>query len=126
MPIVFLDFAAPDADALGEFYSAVFGWSPDAQGKFEVPVTGPLHCAYRADPAEKRVYVGVPDVAATLAAIEQAGGSVDTPRFEVPGVVVRAVRWRGTGGPAGAGALSRGPAGSGWSRNSNDDLSRLR
>jgi hypothetical protein len=42
----------------------------------------------RPDPTEKRIYIGVDDVARTLAEIAERGGTIDAPRFEVPGVVV--------------------------------------
>jgi len=44
--------------------------------------------ALRADPADKVLYLGVPDVTAALDKVVRHGGSVDAPRFEVPGVVV--------------------------------------
>ena len=50
-PVVFLDFAGPDDTALGGFYSPVFGWDADEQGKFVVPVSGAMQCAIRKDPA---------------------------------------------------------------------------
>ena len=87
-PILFFDIAGTDADKLGDFYERLFGWSPDEGGQFAVNVTAPLRAAIRADPAEKRIYIGVDDVDAKLAEVEEHGGSVDTPRFEVPGVVV--------------------------------------
>jgi predicted enzyme related to lactoylglutathione lyase len=87
-PIVFLDIAGKDTAGLSSFYSQVFGWQNGPDGTFAVPVTSPLACAIRNDPPEKRIYVGVDDVTATLAAIEEAGGAVDAPRFEVPGVVI--------------------------------------
>jgi predicted enzyme related to lactoylglutathione lyase len=43
------------------------------------------------DPADTIVYIGVPDVTATLAAVQQHGGTVHYPRFEVPGRVVLGV-----------------------------------
>ena len=42
----------------------------------------------RKDPAQKIIYIGVKDVAAKLTEIKAKGGSIDAPRFEVPGVVV--------------------------------------
>jgi predicted enzyme related to lactoylglutathione lyase len=87
-PIVFVDIAGPDDKALCEFYASVFDWQADTAGKFVAPVVPPLHCAIRKDPAEKRIYLGVADVSATLSQVEAAGGSIDVPRFEVPGVVV--------------------------------------
>lgn len=87
-PIVFFDIAGPDDEALKSFYSTVFGWEMDESGQFSVGVNAPIDGAIRKDPAEKRIYLGVPDVTACLSLIEQSGGTVDTPRFEVPGVVV--------------------------------------
>ena len=68
-PIVFVDFAGPDAKKLQDFYSALFGWNANAP-TFPVAVSSPLQAAIRADPAEKRIYVGVLDVAAKLIEIE--------------------------------------------------------
>jgi len=87
-PICFFDIAAPDDEALKAFYSKVFGWTFNASGQFETPVVLPLSAAIRRDPAEKRLYVGVPDVAACLETIEANGGSIDAPRFEVAGLAV--------------------------------------
>lgn len=84
-PIVFFDIAGPDAETLRIFYSEVFAFEFDAQGGFEAPAAPPLGAAIRQDPAEMRLYFGVPDVSATLAQIEALGGSIDAPRFEVPG-----------------------------------------
>ncbi|WP_165219993.1 VOC family protein [Aquisphaera insulae] len=87
-PIVFFDIAGPDDGALRDFYSAVFGWQLDPFGQLKVEVTGPLSGAFRKDPMDKRIYIGVPDVAASLAEVVARGGTIDAPRFEVPGVVV--------------------------------------
>jgi predicted enzyme related to lactoylglutathione lyase len=108
-PIVFFDIAGPDTAAQSAFYSSVFGWDVRPDGGFatyvqspplvargdypaysgvSVSATAPLAGQLRADPTEKRIYVGVPDVAATLNQIAAQGGMIDAPRFEVPGVVV--------------------------------------
>ena len=87
-PIVFFDIAGPDDGSLRDFYSRVFGWEADEEGRFVPEVSASLQGAIRRDPAEKRIYVGVPDVAEALELVETNGGSVDTPRFEVPGLVV--------------------------------------
>lgn len=100
-PIVFFDIAAPDDDALKSFYAAVFGWNPDQTGQFGVPVVTPMQAAIRKDPAEKRIYVGVPDVTASLTLIEQSGGTIDVARFEVPGVVVLGLFRDPAGNPMG-------------------------
>lgn len=100
-PIVFVDIAGPDDGKLKQFYSSVFEWHAGDDGKFEAPTATPIHCAIRKDPAEKRIYIGVPDVAATLEAVQAAGGSVDVPRFEVPGVVVLGLFRDPAGNPMG-------------------------
>lgn len=100
-PIVFIDFAGPDDAALRDFYATVFDWNADAAGKFTVPAGASIECAIRQDPAEKRVYVGVPDIDACLAQVESAGGSIDVPRFEVPGVIVLGLFRDPAGNPLG-------------------------
>ncbi|MEL6365345.1 MAG: hypothetical protein AAFR11_10965 [Pseudomonadota bacterium] len=87
-PIVFFDIAGPDEARLRAFYGAVFDWSCGTPGNF-VPGNAPdLQGHIRQDPAEKVIYVGVPDVSAALQRIVEAGGEIDVPRYEVPGVVV--------------------------------------
>jgi predicted enzyme related to lactoylglutathione lyase len=108
-PIVFFDIAGPDAAAQSAFYSSIFGWNVRPDGGFatyvqspplvargdypaysgvSVSVSAPLSGTLRADPAEKRIYIGVADVTATLNEISAQGGTIDAPRFEVPGVVI--------------------------------------
>ena len=53
-----------------------------------IPITAPVPALFRQDPAEKRVYIGVENVAKKLEEIKARGGTIDAPRFEVPGVVV--------------------------------------
>ena len=87
--LVFFDIAGEDERSLREFYSEIFGWSFADDGQCEVAVAGPkLRGAVRRDPNEKRLYLGVADVADALERIEARGGTVDQPRFEVPGLVV--------------------------------------
>jgi predicted enzyme related to lactoylglutathione lyase len=100
-PIVFVDIAGPDDEALRTFYASVFGWQADGAGKFVAPVATPIHGAIRRDPAEKRIYLGVADVSATLSQVEAAGGSIDVPRFEVPGAVVLGLFRDPAGNPMG-------------------------
>lgn len=49
---------------------------------------GRLTGTIRKDPSEKVFYIGVEDVSSKLAEVVERGGSIDRPRFEVPGVVV--------------------------------------
>ena len=87
-PIVFFDIAGPDLPAQRGFYEAVFGWAAGADGRLQAPVQGPLHGMLRTDPAEKMLYIGVPDVSAALALVQAHGGRIEAHRFEVPGVVI--------------------------------------
>src|SRR5271155_1120163 len=93
-PIVFFDIAGPDLTSQSDFYKAVFNWRIGPTGSLSVPTTNPLPGNLRVEkptqgPLSERVlYVGVPDINATLAKITALGGSVVFPRTEVPGVVV--------------------------------------
>jgi uncharacterized protein len=84
-PIVFFDIAGPDRAALQSFYAGVFGWSIGATGAIQ---NAGLNGTLRQDPADKILYLGVPDVTAALDAVVAAGGAVIVPRFEVKGVVI--------------------------------------
>ncbi len=91
-PIVYFDIAGPADAGQAAFYEKVFGWTAGPGGVVAVPVSGPvLPGTLRTDPAQKVIYVGVPDINATLAEIVAQGGKVVAPRFEVPGVVVLAL-----------------------------------
>ena len=100
-PIVFFDIAGPEAEVLRSFYSVVFDWEVDGDMKLSVPARNPLKGAIREDPPEKRMYIGVENIAATLEEIVKNGGSVDAERFEVPGVVVLGLFRDPAGNPLG-------------------------
>jgi len=101
LPIVFFDIAGADTAKQTSFYHSVFGWERDQRGNVSVPVTSPLGGTIRAGSNETRLYIGVPDVTASLALITQHGGTVDAPRFEVPGVVVLGLFKDPAGNPMG-------------------------
>ena len=90
-PIVFFDLAGPDEPNLRAFYETVFDWPCGDPGPFSQGNAANLEAMIRQDPAEKVLYIGVPDVTATLQASEQAGGTIDVPRVETPGGVVLGV-----------------------------------
>lgn len=100
-PLVFLDIAGPNPARLITFYRNVFGWAIDADGSFEMPTTSPLPATIRTDPAEKRCYFGVDDVASKLSLIEAEGGTVDSYRFEVAGVAILGLFRDPAGNPSG-------------------------
>jgi uncharacterized protein len=93
-PIVFFDIAGPDLASQADFYKAIFGWEAGPSGSFSVPTVNPLPGNLRVEKptqgplAERVLYVGVPDIDATLAKVTALGGSVVFPRTEIPGVVV--------------------------------------
>ncbi len=88
-PIVFFDIAGPADAHQAAFYEKVFAWKAGPGGIVTVPVTGPsLHGTLRTDPTQKIIYLGVPDVKATLEDVSANGGKVVVGRFEVKGVAV--------------------------------------
>jgi uncharacterized protein len=88
-PIVFFDIAGQDFASQKAFYESVFDWKVGPGGALSVPVSGPaLNGLLRADPMERMIYLGVPDVHASLEKVVANGGKVVAPRFEVKGVVV--------------------------------------
>jgi predicted enzyme related to lactoylglutathione lyase len=80
-PIVFFDIAGPDAATLREFYAGNFGWRIDANNLVQA---GTLDGALRQDPAEKIIYIGVPDLDAAIAKVNASGGKVVTPKIPIP------------------------------------------
>ena len=79
--------SAADAKA---FYAAALGWSfTDFGPSYASTMEGAGDMGLQADPAEKSAallpVIEVADVAATLAAVEGAGGTVTRPIFAFPG-----------------------------------------
>ena len=87
-PIVFFDIAGPDAAKLRAFYAANFGWSISEQNAIKTPN---LDGTLRQDPAEKIIYLGVPDINPKLEEIKASGGAVAMPRTVIPSVVTFAL-----------------------------------
>lgn len=87
-PIVFFDIAGPKLRELTSFYADLFGWNLGESGKSTVPVASPLPITLRQDPVEKRIYIGVADVAKKLEEIQAHHGTIDMPKFAVPGIAV--------------------------------------
>lgn len=86
-PIVFFDVAGPDAAELKTFYASTFGWGVEG----DAITTPKLKGTFRQDPAETLIYLGVPDIAATLKMVTVSGGSVVMPRTVIPNVVTFAI-----------------------------------
>ena len=81
-PIVFFDIAGPDAEKLKTFYASLFAW--DIGGPMNMIQTGNLAGALRADPAEKILYIGVPDIDVAMTDVTAAGGAIVTPKIPIP------------------------------------------
>jgi hypothetical protein len=96
-PVVFFDIAAPALPSQAAFYHDIFDWTIRPDGGFSVPVASPLPGNLRVESAsqgpvtERVVYIGVPDINATLAKIVAHGGSIVFPRQVVPGIVILAL-----------------------------------
>jgi predicted enzyme related to lactoylglutathione lyase len=80
-PIVFFDIAGPDAAKLKAFYAGNFGWSLGVNGPIK---TGNLDGALRQDPAEKILYIGVPDIDAAMKNVAASGGAIVTSKISIP------------------------------------------
>jgi predicted enzyme related to lactoylglutathione lyase len=88
-PLVFFDIVGPDGPVLQAFYEDVFGFTIGADGGTMTTATPAMRGLIGQDAAARTMlYFGVDDVSAALRAVEANGGSIDAPRFEVPGVVV--------------------------------------
>jgi hypothetical protein len=96
-PIVFFDIAGPDLASQAAFYKAIFGWDAGPTGALTVPSVSPLPGNLRVEQpsqgpiAERVLYVGVPDINATLEAVKAHGGQVVFGRTIAPGVVILAL-----------------------------------
>ena len=107
-PIVFFDIAGERTNELRAFYADLFGWRAGADGQFSIPIASPVPAAIRQDPAEKRLYIGVENVAAKLEQIKSRGGTIEAPRFEVKGVAILALFKDPAGNPMGLVELENG------------------
>jgi predicted enzyme related to lactoylglutathione lyase len=95
-PIVFVDIVGTELPKQAAFYREVFGWQIGADGGFTAPATAPMRGTLRVEdpkenPIERVIYLGVPDINATLAAIAAHGGKTVLPRLEVPNVAILAL-----------------------------------
>ena len=90
-PVVYFSIFGPNGSELQRFYADVFDWKVPASGDVFTTVTPPLGGTIVQGVAETIIYVGVPDVTATLNKVVAGGGTIRYPRFEVPGRVVLGV-----------------------------------
>ena len=90
-PVVFFSIFGPNGSELQRFYAEVFDWKVPASGDVTTTVTPPLGGTIAQGAAETIIYVGVPDVTATLQKVVARAGTIRYPRFEVPGRVILGV-----------------------------------
>lgn len=88
-PIVYFDIAGPEPEKLLAFYTSIFGWNIDRSGA--ITGAGAISGTLRQDPAERILYIQVPDIDAALEKIVAAGGRMNVPRTIIPDVVIFAL-----------------------------------
>lgn len=92
-PVVYWEIAGPDGKALRDFYATVFGWTLDTTrmpgyAYVDTGTPSPPHGGIREEPtvpADKVLYIQVPDLGAALEGIRTAGGRQLLPPTDVPG-----------------------------------------
>jgi predicted enzyme related to lactoylglutathione lyase len=86
----YLELPVTDTGSAKRFYTAAFGWRfADFGPTYAATTTGDTDIGFQADPAEKTAaalpVIEVADLAATLVAVEGAGGTITLPIFAFPG-----------------------------------------
>jgi predicted enzyme related to lactoylglutathione lyase len=98
--LVHWELMGPDGQALVDFYSKVFGWTPQAATGFDsyhlVDVAqaepgGAIGQGSEETPAYSVMYFEVDSIDEHLAKVAAAGGMTAVPRTEIPGTVVFAL-----------------------------------
>jgi predicted enzyme related to lactoylglutathione lyase len=90
--IVHVELSARDRKALGQFYSQVFGWELQHMDEMNYTtftagdgVGGGFNPITAENPAGTiTIYIGTDDIAASLSAVEQAGGTILVKETEIP------------------------------------------
>jgi uncharacterized protein len=93
-PVVHTEIRSADPDATRAFYADLFGWTVASEGAYpgytfiDTGAEGGPYVAIgprQASDDEVLFFVGVEDVAATLARAEALGGTIVQPAQQVPG-----------------------------------------
>jgi predicted enzyme related to lactoylglutathione lyase len=93
-PVIHVEIRSTDPDATRSFFGDLFGWSVASEGAFpgytfiDTGVEGMPFTAIsprQTSQDEVLFFVGVEDVAATLARAVELGGTITQPAQEVPG-----------------------------------------
>jgi len=93
-PIVHVELSANDREAAGKFYSELFGWQvqdhPEMNyATFEAaggPGGGFAPVGGNMPAGQTLVHVGTDDIDASLAKVEQLGGTTLMPKTEIPNI----------------------------------------
>ena len=109
-PVVFFSIFGPEGEQLQRFYAGLFEWTIAPNGDVATAVSSPLPANIGKGEPETIVYVGVDDITATLAKVNERGGTVRFPRLEIPGRVVLAVFKDPAGNSVGLVELENGKA----------------
>lgn len=97
-PVVHFEINTKDAEALGKFYSDLFGWHTTSAPELNY-VTIDTHSgrginggfSNTEDPVNTRIYIEVEDLDKALEVIESLGGKTLSPPVEIPNIVTFAV-----------------------------------
>jgi predicted enzyme related to lactoylglutathione lyase len=93
-PVIHAEIRSADPDATRAFFADLFGWKVASEGAFpgytfiDTGVEGGTYVAIsprQSSEDEVLFFVGVEDVAATLAKAEKLGGTIIQPVQQVPG-----------------------------------------
>lgn len=95
-PVVHLEYSTSDPLQAREFYSQVFGWKTEYNEQFDYvqafPPNGPSIGFPRSNPeqgwnaGDVTLYLGSPDLPASLEQVAGAGGQVLVPATDMPGI----------------------------------------
>lgn len=91
--VVHVEIPALNVEAAGKFYQALFGWKMEHVAEFDYTMWedgsgygGGFNKVSDENPAgQVLVYIDSPDIEADLRQVEKLGGSVVTPKTEIPG-----------------------------------------
>ena len=92
-PIVHVEFATEDPQAAGKFYAELFGWQLTLDEQFNYLMfqggSGPGGAFVKVDgeqyqPGQVLVYIDCDDIEAMLRQVEARGGTIVTPKTEIP------------------------------------------
>ncbi len=92
-PVVHIEISAKDREAAGQFYHRLFGWQVEQMPEMnyasfetgEGPGGGFNPVGPETPAGTVTVYIGTDDIEGDLKCVEELGGTIVTPRMEIPG-----------------------------------------